>query len=432
MRPVPGGCLSSWCCCTRRLPIDWIGRCSPLTITNGASIGWPIAGRDGARPASGIVDEAISTPTTSIFSAAARCSSCSARRGRVWARMCWPNGSCAGRCGHDSPAARGCRGAASQRRSPREDCPAAGRGARGSRSEPAHRLVAGTGPTGERLGSESARCCLAFLSLAALTVAATTDVGVAPFLLTLIIDGVVSVSYGRKTRRLARTADEAASGLAILSQVLAIIEREKFPIDSADGNSPPPRNQGVAPFAADRPLAAADRLPQQQPAEPVLRADRLRVAAPRPSGPRHRNLAGAGRTAHSRLAARRRRVRGAGLPVGLCLRAPRISLSENPGERAPVSTAARSAIRSFRPANACRNDSAARRRNAARLDQRIEHVGQKHDAADRRHEPRARPGRAPGPCRNRSRSRSCRSERRCGFAIRCKAANRCFTPPSAG
>ena len=55
-----------------------------------------------------------------------------------------------------------------------------------------------------------------------------TDVGAAPFLLTLIIDGVVSVSYGRKTRRLARTADEAASGLAILSQVLAILERESF------------------------------------------------------------------------------------------------------------------------------------------------------------------------------------------------------------
>jgi MutS-like protein len=69
---------------------------------------------------------------------------------------------------------------------------------------------------------------LALLSLAALTVAATTDVGAAPFLLTLIIDGVVSVSYGRKTRRLARTADEAASGLAILSQVLAIIEGQRF------------------------------------------------------------------------------------------------------------------------------------------------------------------------------------------------------------
>lgn len=69
---------------------------------------------------------------------------------------------------------------------------------------------------------------LALLSLAALAAAATTDVGIGPFLLTLIVDGIASVSYGRRIRRLARTADEAASGLAILSQVLAIIEREDF------------------------------------------------------------------------------------------------------------------------------------------------------------------------------------------------------------
>lgn len=69
---------------------------------------------------------------------------------------------------------------------------------------------------------------LAILSLAALTAAATSDVGIAPFLFTLIIDGVVSLSYGRRIRRLARTADQAASGLAILSQILAIVERENF------------------------------------------------------------------------------------------------------------------------------------------------------------------------------------------------------------
>jgi len=69
---------------------------------------------------------------------------------------------------------------------------------------------------------------LALASLAALTASATSDVGISPFLFTLIIDGIVTVSYGRKTRRLARTADRAASGLAILSQVLAIIEREHF------------------------------------------------------------------------------------------------------------------------------------------------------------------------------------------------------------
>jgi len=70
---------------------------------------------------------------------------------------------------------------------------------------------------------------LALASLGALTASATLPrVGISPFLFTLIVDGVVTVSYGRKTRRLARTADGAASGLAILSQVLAIIEREQF------------------------------------------------------------------------------------------------------------------------------------------------------------------------------------------------------------
>jgi MutS domain V len=70
--------------------------------------------------------------------------------------------------------------------------------------------------------------CLAALSVAALIAASTTDIGIAPFLLTIIADGIVTLSYGRTTRRMARTADEAASGLAILAQVLEIIERENF------------------------------------------------------------------------------------------------------------------------------------------------------------------------------------------------------------
>jgi MutS-like protein len=69
---------------------------------------------------------------------------------------------------------------------------------------------------------------LAALSVAALIAASTTDVGIAPFLLTIIVDGIVTISYGRTTRRMARTADDAASGLAILTQVLEIIERENF------------------------------------------------------------------------------------------------------------------------------------------------------------------------------------------------------------
>jgi hypothetical protein len=69
---------------------------------------------------------------------------------------------------------------------------------------------------------------LATLSVAALIAASTTDIGIAPFLLTIIVDGVVTLSYGRTIRRMARRAGEAASGLAILAQVLEIIERENF------------------------------------------------------------------------------------------------------------------------------------------------------------------------------------------------------------
>jgi MutS domain V len=69
---------------------------------------------------------------------------------------------------------------------------------------------------------------LAGLSVAALIAASTTDIGIAPFLLTIIVDGIVTLSFGRTIRRMARTADEAASGLAILAQVLEIIERENF------------------------------------------------------------------------------------------------------------------------------------------------------------------------------------------------------------
>ncbi len=69
---------------------------------------------------------------------------------------------------------------------------------------------------------------LATLSVAALIAAWTTDVGISPFMLTIIVDGIVTLSYGRTIRRMARTADDAASGLAILSQILEIIERENF------------------------------------------------------------------------------------------------------------------------------------------------------------------------------------------------------------
>ena len=68
---------------------------------------------------------------------------------------------------------------------------------------------------------------LAVLSLAALAVLFIWNL-LAPFLFMLIVQGLVAVSHGRQIRRLAQTADEAASGLAILSQVLAILEQEQF------------------------------------------------------------------------------------------------------------------------------------------------------------------------------------------------------------
>jgi hypothetical protein len=68
---------------------------------------------------------------------------------------------------------------------------------------------------------------LATLSVSALLASVYLQM-LAPFLFMLIVQGIFSASYGRRIRALGRTADEAASGLAILSQVLAIIEQERF------------------------------------------------------------------------------------------------------------------------------------------------------------------------------------------------------------
>jgi hypothetical protein len=68
---------------------------------------------------------------------------------------------------------------------------------------------------------------LALGSVAALVVLAGWDI-LFPFAFMLIVQGLVAISHGRHIRRLAQTADEAASGLAILSQVLAIIEEQRF------------------------------------------------------------------------------------------------------------------------------------------------------------------------------------------------------------
>jgi hypothetical protein len=68
---------------------------------------------------------------------------------------------------------------------------------------------------------------LTVLSLAALVVLLIWNI-LFPFLFMVIVQGLVAVLHGRHIRRLAETADEAASGLKILSQVLAILEQERF------------------------------------------------------------------------------------------------------------------------------------------------------------------------------------------------------------
>jgi hypothetical protein len=68
---------------------------------------------------------------------------------------------------------------------------------------------------------------LAVLSLAALVILIARNF-LAPFVFMLIVQGLVMLFLGRQIRRLSQTADEAASGLAILSQVLAILEQERF------------------------------------------------------------------------------------------------------------------------------------------------------------------------------------------------------------
>jgi MutS domain V len=72
-----------------------------------------------------------------------------------------------------------------------------------------------------------ASAVLAALSLAALAILISWNF-LAPFVFMLIVQGLVAIFHGRHIRRLAQTADEAASGLAILSQVLAILEQEHF------------------------------------------------------------------------------------------------------------------------------------------------------------------------------------------------------------
>jgi hypothetical protein len=69
---------------------------------------------------------------------------------------------------------------------------------------------------------------LAGLAIGALAASAIPRVGLSPFVFRLIVEGIFFAWYGRRIKPSARGADQAASGLAILAQVLAVIEREQF------------------------------------------------------------------------------------------------------------------------------------------------------------------------------------------------------------
>ena len=70
---------------------------------------------------------------------------------------------------------------------------------------------------------------------------------------------------------------------------------------------------------------------------------------------------------------------------------------------------------------------APRRRDAAARRQRLEHVGQEHAAANRRHQRRAGAGRRAGARRSRCASRRWPSARRCASRTRCRRADRAST-----
>lgn len=97
---------------------------------------------------------------------------------------------------------------------------------------------------------------LALGSIAALLVLLLWNI-LFPFAFMLIVQGLVAISHGRHIRRLAQTADEAASGLAILSQVLAIIEQEQFAAPLLTDIRRPLDTQGLPP---SRQIARLERL----------------------------------------------------------------------------------------------------------------------------------------------------------------------------
>ena len=133
------------------------------------------------------------------------------------------------------------------------------------------------------------------------------------------------------------------------------------------------------------------------------------------------------------LAARGRRVRGAQLAVGLSLRAPRRSV---PGDRrrpAPAPFDGSDLGHPLLPAaRMVRNDVHLDAADPPARRQRLEHVGQEHAAADRRHQRGARACRRAGPRDARCASRRSSSARRCASRTRCRKDARASTPRSRG
>ncbi|MEX0701214.1 MAG: hypothetical protein WD069_03885 [Planctomycetales bacterium] len=69
---------------------------------------------------------------------------------------------------------------------------------------------------------------LAVAAVGAILAWSFLDAGPAPLVAVLFVETLFLFRYGRRLKESAKSVDEAASGLAILAQVLALIERERF------------------------------------------------------------------------------------------------------------------------------------------------------------------------------------------------------------
>lgn len=77
-------------------------------------------------------------------------------------------------------------------------------------------------------GRRAVAVLLGATAVAALAAWIFLGTGPSPFVVVLIVEALFTFTFRKQIKHLAKTADEAGSGLAILSQVLALIESERF------------------------------------------------------------------------------------------------------------------------------------------------------------------------------------------------------------